>query len=163
MIECTSIKGYKKMVPKEKLSFRPGAYAVIMDKGKIALITAKSNNKYYFPGGEIEINETIEIALKREVREETGLKIEVEKFIHFKEQFIYYDHRDKACHCFSFFYLCKPLFLNLASDDKIIDDDIKQPQWIELTVLDKTRCGGSVIEILQLFKRYIILFFIINI
>lgn len=146
MIECTSINGYKKMVPVEELSFRPGAYAVIINDGKVLLVTAESNNKYYFPGGGIKLGETIETTLKRESEEETGLKIEVGKFINFKEQFIYYDHWNKAYHNFAFFYLCKPLSIDL---DKVVDDGTRQPQWVELATLDKKQCGGSVVEILQ--------------
>jgi ADP-ribose pyrophosphatase YjhB (NUDIX family) len=151
MIECVSTKnGAKKMIPKEKLFFRPGAYAVILNNDKVLLITAKSSNQYFFPGGGIELGETNETALKREVKEESGLKIKIERFLHFKEQFIYYNHWDKASHSFSFFYLCKPLSFGLTSAENIIDDDVKRSQWVELSSLDKNKCGGSVVEILQL-------------
>ena len=149
MIECNSNKGTKKLVSKEKLCFRPSVYAVVIDDGKVLLITSRAIDKYYFPGGGIELGETIETALKREVEEETGLKIEIKRFINFKEKFIYYEDSGSASHNFSFFYLCKPLSFDLASDSQIIDDDARLPQWIELTELDKNRCAGSILEILQ--------------
>lgn len=87
MVKCKSIKGNYVELPEEKLSFRPSAYAVIIHDGQILMLNNKSNGKLFFPGGGIKIGERIEEALKREVREETGLEIQVEKFIHFKEQF----------------------------------------------------------------------------
>lgn len=102
-IECTTLFGKKKMIPVEKLVFRPGAYAVIINDGKILLLSSKNTGKYWFPGGGIELAETLEKGMKREVKEETGIEIEVVKFLHFKELFFYYDPFDEAYHNFLFF------------------------------------------------------------
>lgn len=150
MIEVTSINGYKKMVPKEKMTFRPGAYGVIINDGKVLLVSATSNNKYYFPGGGIELGEKIETALKREVLEETGLKVEVEKFIHFKEGFVYYDHWDKATHNFSFYYSCRPKSIDSLSQGEVNDEGTIHPQWLDVSTLDRNKCGKSVIETLEI-------------
>jgi len=53
---------------------RPGAYAIVMDEGKIAVIRGKTG-QCFLPGGGIEEGETAETALAREVREECGWKI----------------------------------------------------------------------------------------
>ncbi len=55
--------------------------AIIKKNGKILLIKRSENDRYYpgawdLPGGNIEANECLAIALKREVYEETGLKCE---------------------------------------------------------------------------------------
>ncbi len=58
-----------------------GAF-IINPQGKLFLIkTHKWNNLYCVPGGHIELGETIEKALKREIREETGLETEKLKFL----------------------------------------------------------------------------------
>lgn len=55
----------------------PCVGALIFNKeGKIFLMKShKYNNQYVIPGGHVELGETMEDALKREIKEETGLKI----------------------------------------------------------------------------------------
>ncbi|MCR9014008.1 (deoxy)nucleoside triphosphate pyrophosphohydrolase [Aquiflexum gelatinilyticum] len=57
--------------------------AIIHDKGKI-LVAQRSENmdlplKWEFPGGKIEADESPEACLKREIKEELNLRIEVKK------------------------------------------------------------------------------------
>jgi 8-oxo-dGTP pyrophosphatase MutT (NUDIX family) len=70
-IICKDIKGNEYAVPVEQLSFRPSVYGIIIQEGKILL--SKQWDGYDFPGGGIKLGETIEQALLREVKEETGL------------------------------------------------------------------------------------------
>ena len=54
--------------------------------GKILLIKShKWKNKYVIPGGHIELGEKVEEALKREIKEETGLDVYEIEFICFQE------------------------------------------------------------------------------
>lgn len=57
--------------------------AIVEVDGKIALIKrVRSNHEYYvFPGGGIEEGETPEEAAIREVKEELGIDIEIEKLL----------------------------------------------------------------------------------
>ncbi|HEX4921650.1 MAG TPA: NUDIX domain-containing protein, partial [Candidatus Bathyarchaeia archaeon] len=65
----------------------PTVGALIVNKeGKILL--AKSHkwfDKYTLPGGHIEVGETMKEALKREVKEEVGLDVEVGEFLTMQE------------------------------------------------------------------------------
>lgn len=58
--------------------------AIIIYEGKV-LIAQRANNqklagKWEFPGGKVESGETPEECLKREIKEELGINIEVDEF-----------------------------------------------------------------------------------
>lgn len=57
--------------------------AVLVENGKILIARRKSGDrqadKWEFPGGTVEQNETPEAALKREMREEFGIEVSIGK------------------------------------------------------------------------------------
>jgi len=54
----------------------PSVRAIILDESnRILYIKRKGNNKWALPAGGIELNESIEECLRREVKEETGLEV----------------------------------------------------------------------------------------
>ncbi|MCK4891671.1 MAG: NUDIX hydrolase [Candidatus Pacebacteria bacterium] len=148
MIECRTLFGKKKLISKEKLQFRPAAYAVIINFGKVLLLDTRSTGKLFLPGGGVELGESIEKALRREVKEEIGIKIEIVKF---KESFFYYDPLGEAYQNLSFFFLCKPKTFDLLNNNKIEDGEAFNPQWINIKDLKE--------EIFQAFGKEIIKFF----
>ena len=78
-ITCFDKDKNKYQVSVDKLKFRPAAYAVIIKNNKVLL--SKQWDGYDFPGGGIKIGENIEKALAREVKEETGLNIEIGEIV----------------------------------------------------------------------------------
>ncbi len=54
------------------------AAAVVREDGRILVIKRDDNGKWEPPGGQLELKETVEEGLKREVREETGLEVEID-------------------------------------------------------------------------------------
>ncbi len=60
--------------------FRIGVFALIFDdEGRILLGHRRDIDWWNLPGGGMEAGETVDEALCREVREETGLEVEVEQ------------------------------------------------------------------------------------
>lgn len=153
LIKCKSIYGNDKLIPIDKLFFRPGVYGIIVNKGKILLVNTKSSGKYFFPGGGIELGEKIENALRREIKEETGINVKIEKFLTFRESFTYYDPFDEATHNFSFFYVCKPLGTELVADNKVEDVESEKPRWIDIKTLKKADFHYFGGEIFQLYLK----------
>ncbi|MCT9852032.1 NUDIX domain-containing protein [Priestia megaterium] len=72
---------YDEHAPKPQVIV-PAVSAVIFHKGtKILLQERMDNGKWSLPGGTMEPGETVEIAIKREVKEETGFDIEVKQLL----------------------------------------------------------------------------------
>jgi 8-oxo-dGTP diphosphatase len=90
-VECETLFGKLVRLPRQKLAFRPAVYAIILWEDNVLLLNTRSTGKYSLPGGGVDVGESIEDALHREVCEETGLKIAVGHFAGFREHFFYYD------------------------------------------------------------------------
>jgi len=155
-IKCKDNCGNFVEIDKDKFFFRPSAYGVIADSGKVLLMTNKSDKKYWFPGGGIEVGEKLEEGLKREVMEETGLKIKIKRLLLSKENFIYYEPLNEACHCFLFFYECEAITNNLLDDDKVNDLESGKPRWYEIGNLrngDFCDLNDDVYKLIQQYKK----------
>ena len=61
--------------------FRIGVYAVIFHEGQVLLALRRDIGWWNQPGGGLEVGETVEEGVCREVREETGLEVEVERLV----------------------------------------------------------------------------------
>lgn len=129
MIECVTFYGDIKRLPKERLSFRPSVYGVIERMGCLLLVKNRNTGKYTLPGGGVDVGELMTDALKREVKEETGISVAVGDFLEFSERFFYYDPEDLAFHGLCFYYRCKPLSFDLAMEEEIVDDEACEPNW----------------------------------
>lgn len=62
--------------PKHSVSV---AGIVVRDDGRILAIQRRDNKHWEPPGGVLELEETFEAGVRREVREETGVDVEVER------------------------------------------------------------------------------------
>jgi 8-oxo-dGTP diphosphatase len=55
------------------------AAAVVDDEGRVLAVRRVDNDRWEPPGGVLELEESVEAGLLREVREETGLVVDVER------------------------------------------------------------------------------------
>ncbi|MBP2635494.1 MAG: ADP-ribose pyrophosphatase [Firmicutes bacterium] len=101
--------------------------AIIQDKGKILIarrpIGDKLAGKWEFPGGKIEVGETPEECLRREIKEELNIKISVGHF--FAESIYEYPNRTIQLKAYWCTWLSGEIELN--SHDAI--------EWVEFASL----------------------------
>lgn len=153
MVECRTLYNETRLVPSESMIQRPSVYGLIPDSDKLLVVQTRKTGKFALPGGGIHKGETIEAALTREVREETGLDVEVGAFAHFKTDFFYYDPFDVAIHGFLFFYYCQPHSTKLVIQEyPPEEDDIEKALWVdqkELSVQSFESHGELILTLLK--------------
>ncbi|MCB2153674.1 NUDIX domain-containing protein [bacterium] len=89
---------------KGNLNIRVGA--IIIDDGKLLMV--KDTSPYFYSvGGRVRINETSEEAVVREVLEETGLELEIDRLGFIHENLFKEDLTEEQFHEITFFYYMK--------------------------------------------------------
>lgn len=92
--------------------------AIMNDAGQVLLQKRSDRNTWGFPGGVMELGESFSDAVKREVKEETGLTVAVERLLGVYSAYMdEYPNGDKAQPILVFF-LCK-----VQSGELSVDDD----------------------------------------
>jgi ADP-ribose pyrophosphatase YjhB (NUDIX family) len=139
-IICTDLNGKQISVPVSKLTFRPSVYGVIIEDGKI-LLSKQWGDGYDFPGGGIDIGESIDEALKREVKEETGLDVEIGRIVHCESSFFKFRFEDKCVQSILMYYLCKRVGGELTVEyfDEHEKEYADMPEWINIEDVDNVR------------------------
>lgn len=135
-IICNDIFGKKTTVTIDQLSFRPSVYGIIMHKNKVLL--SKQWGCYDFPGGGIELGETINEALKREVQEETGLEIEVGAIVTCENSFFEIPFKKKFIQSIMIYYLCNVIGGDISKEgfDEYEKKCADLPEWFDLKNVD---------------------------
>jgi 8-oxo-dGTP pyrophosphatase MutT (NUDIX family) len=146
-VKCVALDGSAKLVDEDRLIVRPAAYAIIVSDRQLLLVRLRPTMKYHLPGGDIEPGETPEEDLRREVREETGIEIEVGPRTHYEEFCFYYDPSDRAYRGQHSYYLCRPLSTTLQREDQVEDGSAEEPGWVPLDALspEDFQIGGQAI------------------
>jgi ADP-ribose pyrophosphatase YjhB (NUDIX family) len=89
-----------------------GVGAVIVQGGDVVLIRRRYEplaGRWSLPGGGVEVGETLEAAVAREMLEETGLEVEVGPVIEVFDRIIRDDDRRVRYHYVLVDYLCWPI------------------------------------------------------
>ena len=122
--------------------FRLRAAAIIIEDGSVLFATNDSENYYYSIGGAIELGETAEEAVKREVLEETGVPYEIDRLAFVQENFFKRNDgmlQGLECHEITFYFLMKSRGTkNLNSHSKTLNNTIdERMEWLEIDKLDQ--------------------------
>lgn len=116
--------------------FRYRAAAIIIEEGCVLMAYNEEGDYYYSIGGGVHLGEASRDAVIREVREETGIEYEVERFA-FVNESMYHGNgmlAGKECHVIEFFYLMKPRGRKFALNRAAVmaDGSGECLQWVAL-------------------------------
>ena len=112
------------------------ARAVILNRNKIILCRIKGESWYFLPGGHVEFGEKIEASLKRELKEETGIKIKLNKIIGVMENF--YKEKRKNHHEINVVFLGTAANQKISSKEPHIEFEYVNKKYIKnKTILPK--------------------------
>ena len=127
-----------------------GVGAVIFDQGRVLLVKrghAPLKGEWSLPGGAVELGETLEAAVAREVLEETGLVVDVGPVVEVVDRV----HRDAdgrvEYHYIVIDYLCHA---NDAADVGLAAaSDADDVQWVAIADLAALRVQSAAIAVIH--------------
>ncbi|MBI2426807.1 MAG: NUDIX hydrolase [Candidatus Kerfeldbacteria bacterium] len=144
LVTCHDIKGKKYNVVVDQLNFRPAVFALIFREKKILL--CRLWDGYDFPGGGVQKGELLRDALKREVREETGIAVQPDTVVHVCEDFFISFPSKRKLHSILIYYLCKnprgrAHTKNFEEEEKAY---MKTAKWVDVKDVSKIKFYNGV-------------------
>jgi len=124
-----------------------GVGAVIMKDGKVVLVKRRFEplaGQWSLPGGRLELGETLEAGLAREMLEETGLEVEVGPVVDVFDRILLDPERKVRYHYVLIDYLCRPIGGTLTHGSDVAAAELVDPR--ELDRYRLTPKATSVIE-----------------
>ena len=110
-----------------------GVGAVIVDGGRVVLVKRRYDplkGRWSLPGGAVEVGETLEAALAREMTEETGLVVDVGPVVHVFDRITRDAVQRVHYHFVLVDYLCRPVSGSLRAGS-----DVDEAVWADGSAL----------------------------
>ena len=122
----------KKEYPKHPIV---GVGAIIIQNGKILIVRRGSEpgkGKWSVPGGLVELGETVKQTVVREVKEECGLDVEVDRLIDVVDSMTFDENGKLKYH-----FVILDFFVKLKGGELKPGDDAKEALWVPLEEVEK--------------------------
>lgn len=112
-----------------------GVGILVEENSKILMVKRRyepGKGLWSIPGGLVELGETVRDAAKREVKEETGIDVEIERLLGVLDDIVY-DERGRVC----YHYVLIDFFGHPTGGDLGAATDAGEVRWISLQDMDK--------------------------
>jgi ADP-ribose pyrophosphatase YjhB (NUDIX family) len=134
---CKDVFGKEYSVDVNELEQRIGVYLIVIEDDKI-LLTHQWDG-YSLVGGGVEKGETLEEAVSREAKEETGLNITPGKLIHYSTTFFKRNEKATPKQSFQFYFTHTKLSgdihnSHITNSERTYTNDI--PEWVDIEKVD---------------------------
>lgn len=121
--------------------FRLRAAAIFVENNRALFATNEAKDYYYPIGGAVELGESTEQAVIREVLEETGIRARIDRLVFVQENFFIRDDgtaKGLNCHEITFFFLMKPIEKSNLSGHSFISNNtfVEHTEWIPIDKLE---------------------------
>jgi len=124
-----------------------GVGAVIVNDGRVLLVRRGHEplkGEWSLPGGAVEVGETLRTAVAREVREETGLDVDVGPIVEVLDRIRLDDEGRVRYHFVLIDYLCRPVGGSLACAS-----DADEARWAVLDELADYHVAESAVSVIR--------------
>jgi mutator protein MutT len=121
--------------------------AIVLEKGEVLLVRrdhAPALGQWSLPGGRVEWGETLREAVGREVREETGIEIDVEGLAGIAERIVPDDEGKVEYHYVILDFWARPRTRELTAGD-----DASEARWVNVADLNDYELTAGLYEFLQ--------------
>lgn len=148
-VTALDIHGEYHEVTADEMVWRPSVYGIVIDDGKI-LLSPQHDMGYDLPGGGVEMHETFEDAVIREVKEETGMDVHPVSCVGCTDSFFVWEPGDainrRVYHSVLVYYLCEKVGGELSVDgfDTREREYAKLAEWVQLSEVDTMQQASSV-------------------
>lgn len=120
------------------------AAALIINNNQLLVIKHDNFDCFYTIGGRVNINETSTDAVIREVREETGYLLSVDRLVYIQERF--YNINNTHHHEVVFFYLMKSADVRIENES-CTDHQEEKLYWIHIDELQNINLVPAFLQI----------------
>lgn len=148
-VTALDIRGDSYEVSTEGMIWRPSVYGIVIDDNKL-LLSPQHGVGFDLPGGGMEMFETLEQAVTREVKEETGIDIEPILMLGCEDSFYISKVKghsyDKTYHSIMMYVLCKKIGgeINNSGFSEHEKGYAQTAEWIDIDSLEGLNQASSI-------------------